>query len=184
MFSSNHPIILNEIRSVLVRISDKEVEDLIREIQTANKIVLHGAGRVGMAVRGFAMRLGHMGYKVYTLGDSTVPSIADGDLAIIASGSGETQTTYDIAMLAKKNNSKVVAITGNSESRIAKLADLVVILPAPSKTKMVNGMLSQQPMTTLNEQCLGIFFDSVVLDIMKVGGFTHETMWKNHSNLE
>jgi D-arabinose 5-phosphate isomerase GutQ len=28
----------------------------------ANKIVVCGAGRVGMAVRGFGMRLGHLGF--------------------------------------------------------------------------------------------------------------------------
>jgi D-arabinose 5-phosphate isomerase GutQ len=39
-------------------------------------------------------------------------------------------------------------------------------------------------MTTLNEQCLGIFFDAVVLLLMEKMNETHDTMWARHSNLE
>jgi D-arabinose 5-phosphate isomerase GutQ len=39
-------------------------------------------------------------------------------------------------------------------------------------------------MTTLNEQCLGIFFDALVLQLMKKMGETHVTMLERHSNLE
>jgi len=44
--------------------------------------------------------------------------------------------------------------------------------------------VSVQPMTTLNEQCLGIFFDAVVLQMMRQMDETHDTMWARHSNLE
>jgi len=39
-------------------------------------------------------------------------------------------------------------------------------------------------MTTLNEQSLGIFFDSIVLKLMEKMGESHDTMWGRHSNLE
>ena len=59
--------------------AESEIQNLIKEISKAKKIVVCGAGRVGMATRGFGMRLGHLGLKAYTLGDSTVPSIEKGE---------------------------------------------------------------------------------------------------------
>ena len=177
-------IILQEIKSVLSQIDEKQVEILIDEILKAEKIVVCGAGRVGMAIRGFGMRLGHLGLIAYTLGDSTVPGIGEGDLLIVASGSGETQTIFDLVSIAKRNKSSIVAITGNPESRIGLLADTFVKITAPSKTKAVDNFTSVQPMTTLNEQCLGLFFDAVCLKLMERMGETHDTMWARHSNLE
>lgn len=177
-------IIIDEIKSVLLKVNENEVDAFITEILKSNKIVVCGAGRVGMAIRGFGMRLGHLGFTAFTLGDSTVPSIAETDLLVVASGSGETQTIFDLVSVAKKNNARIVAVTGNPDSRIGKLANVIVKLDAPSKTKKVDGFISMQPMTTLNEQCLGIFFDAVVLKMMEIMGETHDTMWKRHSNLE
>jgi 6-phospho-3-hexuloisomerase len=103
---------------------------------------------------------------------------------LIASGSGETQTIVDLATIAKKNGCTISSITGNPDSRIGKVSDVIVKLSAPSKTKQVSNFVSAQPMTTLNEQCLGIFFDALVLLLMEKMNETHDTMWARHSNLE
>lgn len=184
MIKSNIKNILNEIETVLSKIDEREVDLLIKQILSANKIVTVGAGRVGMAIRGFAMRLGHLGFNAHMIGDATVPAIGEGDVLLVSSGSGETQTIYDLVEIAKKNKATIVLVTGNPNSRMGKLADVVVKIAAPSKTKVVEGLASIQPMTTLNEQCLGIFFDAVVLKLMETMGESHETMWARHSNLE
>jgi len=176
--------ILGEISSVLKKINQDEIKDLIGLISNSKTIVTCGAGKVGMAIKGFSMRLGHFGYKSFHIGDTTLPSIGEGDLFIVASGSGETQTIYDLTKIAKSNNAIVFAITSNLQSRIGLLSDALILLDAPSKTKKVDGFTSIQPMTTLNEQCLTILFDSIVLNIMDATGETHDTMWNRHSNLE
>lgn len=176
--------IIAEINTVFQVIESEQVEKMIEEIMKAKKVVVCGAGRVGMAARGFGMRLGHLGLNAYTLGDSVVPSIGEGDLFLVASGSGETQTIYDLVEIGKKNGARIILVTGNPESRMGKLADVIVQVKAPSKTKPIEGFSSIQPMTTLNEQCLGIFFDAVVLLLMEKMGETHDTMWARHSNME
>lgn len=176
--------ILKEISIVLSSVNDSEIQNFIESLIKAKKIVVCGAGRVGMATRGFGMRLGHLGLKAYTLGDSTVPSIGKDDVFLVSSGSGETQTIYDLAVIAKNNKATILLVTGNPDSRIGKIADKVVVIKAPSKTKPIDNFTSIQPMTTLNEQCLGIFYDAVVLEMMKKMNETHDTMWKRHSNLE
>lgn len=184
MIKKNIESILGEIKTVFGSFDENQASVLLDEILRADKIVVCGAGRVGMAIRGFGMRLGHLGLKAFTLGDSTVPGIGHGDLLIVASGSGETQTIYDLVEIGKKNGARIGLVTGNPESRMGKLADVVVQITAPSKTKAVEGFVSIQPMTTLNEQSLGIFFDALVLDLMERMGETHDTMWARHSNLE
>lgn len=184
MFYDNAQVILREIEAVLATVKEHEISELLKEIKLARKIVVCGAGRVGLCSKAFAMRLGHLGKTAYTLGDSTLPSIGEADLIIVASGSGETQTIFDIASIAKANGCRVAVITGNIDSRIGKLGSVKIEMKAPSKTSRVNGITSAQPMSTLNEQCLTIFFDAICLELMKALEETHETMWARHSNLE
>lgn len=184
MITEKFNAIIAEVFDVLVRVENDNVEKLISEILLANKIVVCGAGRVGYAIRGFGMRLGHLGRSAYAVGDTTLPAMRSGDLLLVASGSGETQTIFDLVEISKRNGCRIVSITGSCNSRIAKISDVVVIVPAPSKTKSVAGRKSVQPMTTLNEQCLSLFFDAVVLILMDRLNETHETMWSRHSNLE
>lgn len=176
--------ILAEIDFVLSQVDEKQVEKFVKEILIAKKIITVGAGRVGMVGRGFAMRLGHLGLLSFTTADTTIPAIGSKDLLIVCSGSGETQATYELALIGKKHGVRVTAITGNSNSRIGKMADLVVRIEAPSKVKSIDGFKSVQPMTTLNEQCLMIFFDALVLKLMERLKQDEESMWKRHSNLE
>lgn len=165
-------------------VDQKQVDQLVKDIFRAKTIVAVGAGRVGMSTRGFVMRLGHMQFRAYMIGDSTVPSIGKNDLFIAASGSGETQTVYDLAVIAKKSGARLAVVTANPHSVLGRLADTLVQIKAPSKTKAVDGFASIQPMTTLNEQCLAIFYDAVVLEMMKKRKESHDTMWVRHSNLE
>lgn len=176
--------ILEEMNGVLSQINEEQVEAFVQNILKSKTIVTIGAGRVGMSARAFAMRLKHLGMDAYNLNDCNVPSIKKGDLLIVASGSGETQTIYDLTTIGKNNGASVALITGNKDSRMGKIADSIVELKAPSKTKPIDGFKSIQPMTTLNEQCLFIFFDAVVLSLMDETKETHDTMWTRHSNLE
>lgn len=187
MIKQKTKIILKEINTVLKDIDQYQVNLLIVEILKARVIIVCGAGRVGMAAKGFAMRLGHLGKRAYTIGDSTLPSIKKGDLLIVCSGSGETQTIYDLAVLGKQNGGRVALISSyidHNKSKMAKIANTVLVINAPSKLKQINGFMSIQPMTTLNEQCLIILFDALVLMLMEKLHQTHESMWERHSNLE
>lgn len=176
--------ILAEIKTVLSKIDQAQVDLLVRDILSAKKIIATGAGRVGLSVRGFVMRLKHLGLDAYIVGDANVPALKQDDLLLACSGSGETQTIYELVNIASRNLSKIALITGNPQSRMGKLAHTIVEIKAPSKTKQIDGFTSIQPMTTLNEQSLGIFFDAAVLRLMQEMGETHETMWERHSNLE
>jgi 6-phospho-3-hexuloisomerase len=181
---SNFKIIKSEIESVFDKIVEREAVGLIAAILKARRIVCCGAGRVGMATKAFSMRLKHLGFESYFLGDSNVPSIGRRDLLVVSSGSGETQTIYDVVKIAKDYCTRTALITGNPESRMGKIADIIVQIKAPSKIDLPDKFKSRQPMATLNEQCLWIFFDALVLEIMKKKKISEKSMHARHSILE
>lgn len=182
-FRAKSLLILKEIEHVLREVDEIEVTQLIEMITSAKTIVTLGAGRVGMSTKSFTMRLGHMGFKAHMIGDTTVPSIGKEDLLLVASGSGETQTIFDMTLIAHLAGARIALVTGNRESRMAKLANLVVLLPAPSKNNYQTTK-SVQPMTTLNEQSLLVFYDALVLLMMKSLKISEKEMKSRHSILE
>jgi 6-phospho-3-hexuloisomerase len=184
MFQEFAKKVIAEIKPVFDSVKDQQVSDLVRDILAASQIIVGGAGRVGFACRGFAMRLGHLGMRSFSSGDSTLPHVGQGDLLILGSSSGETQTVYDIAVLGKKNGARVVVITANPDSPMGKLADAVIMLNAPTKFGPREGSNSIQPMASLFEQSLQIFFDCVVLLLMKDTEQSHDDLWARHANLD
>ncbi len=177
-------IVLDEVSKVLAEVSEDEVGFLVEELIKSKKIVVIGAGRVGLAAKAFAMRLMHLGKEAYTLNDCNLPSIGPNDFLLVCSGSGETQTIYDLVSIAKSRGVKIGLITGNKDSRMGKISDLIVQIKAPSKLSDGLGVNSIQPMTTLNEQCLWLFFDALVLELMERMQVSNEQMKLRHSILE
>jgi len=184
MIKTKINIILKEVKNVLSQLDEKQVLTLAEAILSAKKVVTVGAGRMGMASKAFAMRLSHMGFNAFTLGDSNLPRIGSKDLLLVASGSGETQTIYDLVSIAKSNSCRIALITTNLGSRMAKIADMVLKVKAPSKVKKSGSFKSVQPMTTLNEQSLWLFYDALTLILMEKCGIFSEQMWEHHSILE
>ena len=62
----------------------------------------------------FAMRLMHLGFVVYVIGDVTTPAIKEKDCLIAISGSGETRTVTIAAETASDSGASVIGITTNT----------------------------------------------------------------------
>jgi 6-phospho-3-hexuloisomerase len=184
MISKNISTILLELSKTLGSINQTEVDSLSQAILISKNIICCGAGRVGMSTKAFAMRLSHLGFSAYFLGDSNLPGIKKHDLLLVSSGSGETETIYQLAKKAKHSAASIALVTANPQSRIGKLADMIVNIKAPSKTNKVSGLSSIQPMTTLNEQTLFIFYDSLVLELMRLTNQKNQDLLDRHSILE
>jgi len=178
-------LVLSEIRNVLGTINTNSVWQLVNAIMEANRIVLCAGGRMGIVSSTFAMRLAHLGFQCHMFDEPTTPGVGEGDLLIFSSGSGETQTIYDVLVLAKQAGVRIALITARPESRMGQLADLIVQFSAPSKSGAKAGAPSTiQPMTTMTEQSLLILFDIMVLMLMEATHQTSEDLWSRHRNLE
>jgi 6-phospho-3-hexuloisomerase len=176
--------VLSEISNVLESSNFDNLEEFSNKILKANKIIVFGAGRVGLMMKSFAMRLSHLSLEAYFLGEVNVPRTEKGDLMIIGSGSGNTKTVVTVAEIAKNKGLEVVSITSNPESVIAKLSSSIVNLNCETKDSKKSSRLSIQPMTTLFEQSLLIFLDSLILILMNELQEDHDSMIGRHNVIE
>ena len=178
-----HDLILQEVKQVLDLCDTSSTNKFMDVIRSSRQVISYGAGRVGFSMRGFSKRLSHLGFNSYFLEDTAVPSTRKGDLLILASGSGETASVRAIAEIAVRNELIIVLVTARQESSIASLSNLKFVIPAPNKTDH-GSVVSSQPMTSLFEQALMIFFDAMVLKMMSVYGIDEEFMKQRHNVLE
>merc|ERR1712093_748806 len=57
--------------------------------------------------KSFAMRMMHMGFDAYVIGETVTPTFEKDDILIIGSGSGETKSLVMIAEKAKTISGKI-----------------------------------------------------------------------------
>ena len=174
-----------ELRSTLQQIDSERVNALADLLVKAPRVFVAGAGRSGLMVRAFAMRLMHLGLETHVVGEVTTPPIAEGDILVIGSGSGRTPGLVLHAKRAVASGARVVLVTASQTSAVRALSTLCVCIPAPTpKGARTGARTSVQPMGTLFEQCLLIVLDVVVLLLMERRGDTAERMLGRHANLE
>jgi 6-phospho-3-hexuloisomerase len=179
----NLQLVLNENIQLAAQIDYSQFGPLIENIQQARSIFLIASGRSGFSMRSAAMRLMHLGLQVYFVGDTTTPAIKYGDLLLAASGSGTTSTIVTAAEKAKLTGAKVIAISTNSASPLAKLANIHIQVPAAEKEDH-GGSKSKQYAGSLFEQALLLITDAVFLALWKLDGTPAEELWKRHANME
>ena len=177
-------MIAEECQKALQKIDEEQSQQLVEAILNADEVFFIGVGRVMLSLQAICKRFAHFGIKAHCVGEITEPAITDKDLLIVGSGSGETLFPVAIAQKAKKIGTKVAWIGSNQESTIAKLADYKVRIPVQSKLNKPDELHSQQPMTSLFEQTLLLYGDSLAMEIMERKGLQFENLWKYHANLE
>lgn len=176
--------IVNELQRSAKQLEVAEAEQLAALMLRSGKVFVAGAGRSGLMGRAFAMRLMHIGKETYVVGETVTPGIGPGDVLVLGSGSGETASLLSMAGKAKAAGAAVVAVTIFPESSIGRLADQTVKLPGAPKEQTDGGHITIQPMASLFEQTLLLFYDAVILRMMEETGQTSTRMFGNHANLE
>jgi 6-phospho-3-hexuloisomerase len=176
--------IVKELKQTADFIHDDEVEKLADRILQSNKVFVAGAGRSGLMVKAFAMRLMQMGIDAYVVGETVTPNLEQEDLLIIGSGSGETKSLVPVAEKAKSLGGSVAVVTIFPESTIGKISDVAVKLPGAPKDQANSSYNTIQPMGALFEQTLLLYCDAVILKMMQKQGLNTATMFNRHANLE
>jgi len=177
--------ILEELDSLLAAVDEQQMREFMDALASARRIFVIGMGRTGLVMRAFAMRLMHVGFSAHVIGETTTPSIGQGDLLVVGSGSGETRWPLDATEMAKKLGARVVTITSRPESSLARAADLVIKLPAASlKARSSDAHPSAQPVGSLFEQGLLVLLDAVVMLLMERIPEAPAILPERHANIE
>ncbi len=178
-------LVLRELEGALASVNAEELATLRQALLDAHRIFIAGMGRTGLQMRGFAIRLMHLGLPVHVVGETTTPGIAERDFLVIGSGSGRTPSLVQHAQIARAYKAQVALITTLVESPISDIADYILRINAPTlKPNDSADSRSIQPMGSLFEQSLGLVLDILVLQLMSELEITAKQMFARHATLE
>jgi 6-phospho-3-hexuloisomerase len=175
---------LKDLEGVFAAMPEDALDGLIEEIVKARRIVVFGLGREGLQMRGFAMRLFHMGRNVAVWGDMTAPEVGPGDLFIVSAGPGDLATARALVGVAKGAGARTALVTAQPKGELASRVDVVTVIPAQTMADDRGGRLSVLPMGSLFETSQMIAFELAILKLRPRFNETAETMRTRHTNLE
>lgn len=176
---------LDELRAVASRIESRRIAEALDLIADARRIVLYGCGREALQVRGFAMRLHHLGLDVAMQGDMAAPPVGPGDLFIVSAGPGELSTVTALMRVARDAGAAILFLTAEPDTPSAALATRVLPIPAQTMARDRGAeATSVLPMGSVYEGALFLLFEIMVLRLRDRLGVTPEAMRARHTNLE
>ena len=174
---------LGELEQVMRAIDPQSVTHACRMITAAENIMVYGCGREGLQLRGFAMRLHHLGRSVAVQGDMTARPLGPGDLFIACAGPGELPTVTALMKVAETAGAKILFITAVPGTASNALASHTLVVPAQTMANDRTGT-SALPMGSLFEGGLFLLFEAMIDELRKMLGESFADMRLRHTNME
>jgi 6-phospho-3-hexuloisomerase len=175
---------LDELGEVLDRMRHETLDRFCDEILGAQRIALYGAGREGLMMRAFGMRLMHLGLDAHVVGDMTTPPVGRGDLLMVSAGPGGVSTVLALLGVARRDGARTLAITAQPVGPAGERADAVFHIPAQTMADDRGPTTSVLPMGSLFEAAQLLVFDLVSIMLRDRTGQGTEAMRARHTNLE
>lgn len=191
---SSMEFIVENINEVIKLLDREAIKNMLQKILDGERIFVMGAGRSGLVAKAFAMRLMHLGFTVYVVGETTTPAVGQRDVVIAISGSGETRSIADLGKIVKDVGSTLITVTSKKESTLGRISDIVMVLPSKTKNDHdAGGSLEKNmrgdyknlpPLGTAFEITSLVFLDSVIAQLITITGATEVELKSRHTNIE
>lgn len=186
--------IIDHLDEVTDKLDIGATKSMLQKIMEGNRIFVMGAGRSGLVAKAFAMRLMHLGFSVYVVGETTTPAVRTDDVVVAISGSGETRSIADLGKIVKDIGSTLITVTSKKESTLGRISDVVVVLPSKTKIdpdaggclekSMRGGYKNLPPLGTSFEITSLIFLDSLIAQLITLTGASEAELKSRHTNIE
>lgn len=148
-------------------------------LNTKGRVVVTGVGKSGIIGRKISATLSSTGTPSFFLhpvealhGD--LGMVTPEDILLAISYSGNTLEVCELASILKKRNIKIISFTGNLESQLAKLSNVVVNTKIPKEACSFNLAPTTSTTATL---ALG---DALAICLFELKGLGSEDFRKNH----
>jgi len=170
------------IASTARSLRDDDARAFLDCMLSAKRIYVAGAGRSGFVAKAFAMRLMHLGFNAYVVGETVTPSFSREDTLVVFSGSGATTSVVDICEIAKDIGGTICLVTATPSSKIAGISDCVVAMgdltgyytkeKIAFEVRQITGQYRSitaafAPLGTMFETQAMVFSDAVISAIME-----------------
>jgi 6-phospho-3-hexuloisomerase len=179
-----HRQVVDEISGAVDGIDYDAIDRAVDIIAAARHVSVFGCGREGLQIRGFAMRLFHMGRSVSVVGEMVTPAIGEGDVFLVVAGPGTLSTASALVDVARLSGALVLTITAQPQGSVPQASDQVLVLPAQTMADDQRETKSVMAMGSVFEGALFILFEVMTLKLKERFGVSDEDMRENHTNLE
>ena len=189
---SSMELMVNHLIDVTNGLDMESIKQAIQNILDARSIFVMGAGRSGLVGKAFAMRLMHLGFTSYVVGESTTPAVHKEDLVIAISGSGETRSISDLGRITKEIGATLLTVTSNKDSTLGRISDTVAEIAGRTKDD-VGGYLERHmkgeythltPLGTSFEITSLVFLDALIAELIFITGASEADLKSRHAKLE
>jgi len=174
--------ILSDIREV-ISLEIKTLEDLYYSVDNAfidavdlimssdKKIIISGMGKSGLIARKIAATFSSTGTSAVFLHPSEalhgdLGIVEKGDTLVLLGKSGESDEMVGILPILKKMECKIIAITANKESTLAKHSDITLFTPVEQEACALN---LAPTCSTTSALAVG---DALAITLMKLKNFS------------
>ena len=172
--------IQKEIEGILSQVDETGFSSLMDAFSPDCRVFVDGEGRSGFSAKGFAMRLMHIGYQVYFVGETITPAIKKGDLFVAVSGSGKSPNVLNDVKKAKAAGARIAAVTSRQDTPLAEEADLILVIPGTVKGDSGERRASIQLLSSLFDQTLHIVLDALCLCLSRRDQVSNEAATASH----
>ena len=172
--------ILAEIQGVLHKIDEKQMQEFVARFDTNKRIFIDGEGRSGLQAKGFAMRLMHLGYTIYVVGETITPALRADDIFVAISGSGTSANVIADTQKASNIGAQILVVTSKPESTLGKMAERVLVISGTVKGDVGDKRKSIQLLSSLFDQSLHVALDTVCLLLSRRDAMSNDTATSTH----
>jgi arabinose-5-phosphate isomerase len=158
---------------------ERAVGAMLETLERRGKIVVTGVGKSGLISHKIAATLTSTGAPAVVLdalnaAHGDLGLIQEGDLVLILSYSGKTDELIRILPSLKRTQAKLIAVTGNAKSPIAKSADIHLGITVDKEACPLNLAPTSSTTTTM---ALG---DALAMVLLDARGFKKEDFARYH----
>lgn len=190
---------ISHISKIANTLEQEQVDCFISEITQAERIFVVGAGRSGFVAKSFAMRLMHLGFTAYVVGETVTPAFHRKDTLIAFSGSGKTKSVLEACETTRQIGGHISLVTGSPASPMRDIADCVVLLDTEESDTHVGSdhfdlrqlrgehksiSATCTPRGTLFETSAMIFADSVISALIDMKHCSIEEIKNRYTNMQ
>jgi arabinose-5-phosphate isomerase len=170
---------LKKVRAQLDVSFDSAVETIVETVKRRGKIVVVGIGKSGNVGQKIAATLTSTGSTSVVLssvdalhGDLGI--VNDGDMILALSYSGESEELLNLLPALKRFSVKIISITGNLKSSLAKHSDVSLNVKVPKEACPFN--LAPTSSTT----AMLVLGDALAMAVLQARGFKQKDFAKLH----
>ena len=170
---------LKSVRAQLDKSFDRAVETIVAALKQRGKIVIVGIGKSGNVGAKIAATLTSTGSTAVVLNSvdalhGDVGIVNDGDVILALSYSGESDELLSLLPALKRFSVKVISLTGNVKSTLARHSDLALSVKVPKEACPFNLAPTSSTTATL------VLGDALAMAVLQARGFKQSDFAKHH----